>query len=109
MQHRAANKRHICPKCGGAKDLKSKICFSCRRKTFKNRTDEVVIALAQGKTIKQIAMDWEISEGTVEYHWAMAKAMYGLQCHVDAVLFALHRGMVKLDQLVYPGRFKKAK
>jgi DNA-binding NarL/FixJ family response regulator len=59
-----------------------------------NRTRAVVTGLAANKTIKEIALETGISQKTVEYHWAKAKAEFNLDSYIAACLFALRRGWI---------------
>lgn len=83
-----ANPIHIC-ECGGHKNAHSHKCRSCSHKNSKNRIRNVVILLGLGRTTKEIALMWNASVKTVEYHWAMAKVRYGIQCYQDATFCAL--------------------
>lgn len=57
---------------------------------------EVVVLIAEGLSIKEIAFVLHIKSKTVEYHWAMARSKLRLQTHVDACKFALRNGLIKL-------------
>lgn len=64
--------------------------------TGSQRMRSLIVALALGRTIKEIAFDWDRSPNTVEWFWLRAKATFGLRCYQDAVWFALRRGWIQL-------------
>ena len=61
------------------------------------RLRQVIVAISEGKTFKQIAHEWGRCVGTVEYSWWHAKKKYGLKTPVDAVKFALRQKWITLE------------
>lgn len=102
MKKQKANPNAICPKCGGAKGKGKKLCRDCSHHGHQrsNRIQQVIVALAQGKMLKEIAYEWNRSVKTVEHHWGQAKAKHGFQSYIDAVLYAVAHGLVELKQVV---------
>lgn len=93
------SKRFVCPQCGGFKHEVSKRCWKCARPhslAAGLRTKRIVIEIAEGRSTKEIATLWGISPKTVEYHWAIAKAKYGLRSPVDAVKYTIRQGWITL-------------
>lgn len=60
------------------------------------RAQDVVTAISEGRSIKEIASDWDRSPKTVEFFWAIAKARFGFRSYVDATRYALKQGWTKL-------------
>lgn len=82
----------VCPKCGGWKCEKARQCQKCRFVGVKpvfNRTRDVITAIANGKCLKEIAHDWQISIKTVESHWKSAREKYHISNISDAVKLAI--------------------
>lgn len=102
MKKQPANPNVICPKCGGAKGNGKKLCRDCSHNGHKrsNRIQQLIVGLANGKMLKEIACEWNLSVSAVEYHWAQAKAKYGFQSYIDAVLYAVANGLVEIKQVV---------
>lgn len=59
------------------------------------RVRQVIVELARGKSIKEIAFKWHRSARTVEWHWGKAKLRYGFQCYVDAARYAYRHHWAK--------------
>lgn len=60
-----------------------------------NRVKQVIVAIAKGKCLKEIALEWNRSVKTAEGHWAEAKRRYGFQCYVDAARYAYRHHWAK--------------
>lgn len=93
-------KRCVCPKCGEWKYRDSKTCHACYLNTLNQnatRQREVTIAVANGLCLKETAVHLGISNKTVEYHWAKARAKFNLHSVADAVRFAIIRGWTTLE------------
>lgn len=60
------------------------------------RYTQVVVLIAQGLCLKEIAVRLGIDRHTVEYHWAQAKNKYALRNYSDATRWAIKRGFVEL-------------
>jgi DNA-binding NarL/FixJ family response regulator len=66
------------------------------RRIYSDRVCQVVIGLAEGKSVGELAFEWHRSMKTVAFHWALAKKRLGLRCYQDAVKFALKNGWITL-------------
>ena len=104
MIKQSANKNFICPKCGGYKTRAAAFCFNCnqfgRRLTYAKpgeRLEALIVALAKGQTVKEVAGEWKRSPKTVEYFWAVIKAKFGFRCYQDATRYAIKRGLIGLS------------
>jgi DNA-binding NarL/FixJ family response regulator len=60
-----------------------------------SRTEQIVVEIASGFCLKEIADHIGRSVDTVEFHWKNAKQKYNLKTYVDAAHFALSRGWVR--------------
>lgn len=96
------NRKLKCPKCGGEKYYTSKMCRKCANPgvPIEGRLLQLIVDIAKGKTIKEIALEWNRSSKTVEYYWSVTKAKYGFQSPINAALYAVATGMVNLKDLV---------
>lgn len=96
MRKQPANKRYLC-RCGSVKGNHSKRCSRCAGIPDRgSRTKQVITEVANGLTFKEIALKWNRSLKTVEYHWGAAKAKFHLHSQVDAVKCALRNEWISL-------------
>lgn len=65
-------------------------------KEYPMRVVEVIVGLADGLTIKEIARSWGTTDEAVESAWKRAREKFGLRSHVDALKLALRNGWVTL-------------
>lgn len=62
-----------------------------------HREEEILRALAEGKSDKETAEEWGVSRKTVAAHMANLLQKLGVESRLQAVLLALRHGVVHLD------------
>jgi DNA-binding NarL/FixJ family response regulator len=60
----------------------------------RSRLQEVIVMVAGGLSLKEIAGKLGVARHTAEYHWAMVRQVYGFACYQDAADYALTRRWV---------------
>ncbi|GEM_PF-2293378 len=63
-----------------------------------DRATQVIRLIALGYAIKEIADELQISNKTVEYHYAEAKKNFGFACHADVTRFALRNKLISPEE-----------
>lgn len=94
------NPHMVCPKCGKFKSYNSNRCIECRRKDENignptRRMKQVIIALAEGKSLKEIGAEWNRTERASWWAWMQCKVRFGFRSYVDAARYAYRQGWVK--------------
>lgn len=64
------------------------------------RQREVLVAMARGLSVKEIAAELGLSTKTVETHRAALLLRTGLRNVVGLILFAVHHELVNVEQLL---------
>lgn len=59
------------------------------------RQREVVARVADGQTVREIALDLKLSDKTVEYHWRRIKGRLKIDCIALATRAAVKSGLVE--------------
>ena len=57
---------------------------------------QILTRIANGRPIKAIAKDMNLSQKTVDYHWGKLKSLLGVKNHVEAAHYAIARKLVPL-------------
>ena len=67
------------------------------------RETEALYWLGCGRTNKELAAEMDVSEHTAKFHVNQVLAKLGCTSRVQAVVKGLVHGLIKLDELDYPG------
>jgi two-component system, NarL family, invasion response regulator UvrY len=81
-------------------DLRDELIFSPETGTHRDlstREFDVLIGIATGKTVREIAADLNISENTVETYRARVKAKMGINRDAELIRYCIGAGLVNAD------------
>lgn len=57
---------------------------------------EVLVLIAEGLPLKEIAQKLNLSRKTIEFHWERLRVLLGFRSYVDACKYALRNKLITL-------------
>jgi DNA-binding NarL/FixJ family response regulator len=96
IEHVLRNEPYLTPQLRAEDWVERKARVQQFSKTLTGRQRDVVQLFAEGRSIKQIAGQLNISEKTIEFHKYHIMRSFNLKSNADLVLFALEHGLISM-------------
>jgi DNA-binding NarL/FixJ family response regulator len=96
IEHVLRNEPYLTPQLRAEDWVERKARVQQFSKTLTGRQRDVVQLFAEGRSIKQIAGQLNISEKTIEFHKYHIMRSFNLKSNADLVLFALEQGLISM-------------
>lgn len=61
-----------------------------------SKDEALIVDLAEGKNLKQIALEWNLTRQGIEWRWLRVKRIFGFKSYVDACRFAIKKRWIEL-------------